>query len=46
MRAALPVILDTLGFVAIVVGVALLFGAWAWLAAGLLLILAGLRAQT
>ena len=39
----LPVVLDVAGFVALVVGTAVLFGAWAWLAAGGLLILAGVR---
>jgi hypothetical protein len=40
------VLLDVAGFVAILVGVWLLAGAWAWIAAGGLLILAGYRAQT
>ncbi len=39
----LPVVLDVAGFVALVVGSWLLFGAWAWLVAGVLLILAGVR---
>ncbi len=41
-----PVLLDVAGFVAITVGVWLLAGEWAWLAAGGLLILAGYRAQS
>ena len=45
-KRSLPVLLDLIGFAAIVVGVWLLAGAWAWLAAGVLLILAGFRAQT
>jgi hypothetical protein len=40
------VLLDLAGFAAITIGVWLLAGAWAWLAAGVLLILAGYRAQT
>jgi hypothetical protein len=46
LRPALPVLLDVAAFVAITVGAARLFGDWAWLIAGLLLILAGLRSQT
>ncbi len=45
-RPALPVLLDVAGFLAIVIGTAILFGAWAWLVAGVLLILSGIRAQT
>jgi cobalamin biosynthesis protein CbiG len=45
-RQSLPVLLDVAGFVAITVGVWLLAGAWAWLAAGGLLVLAGYRAQS
>ena len=41
-----PVLLDFAGFVAITIGVWLLAGDWAWLAAGGLLILAGYRAQS
>ncbi len=40
----LPVVLDAAGFVAVVVGVFLLFGYWGWIAAGGLLMLSGLRA--
>jgi len=40
------VLLDLAGFTAITVGVWLLAGEWAWIAGGLLLILAGYRAQT
>ena len=45
-KRSLPVLLDVAGFVAIVVGVWLLAGSWAWIVAGGLLILAGFRAQT
>ena len=45
-RQSSPVLLDLAGFTAITTGVWFLFGAWAWLAAGVLLILAGYRAQT
>ena len=41
-----PVALDVAGFAAIVVGVWLLAGVWAWVVAGGLLILAGFRAQS
>jgi hypothetical protein len=41
-----PGLLDVAGFTAITVGVWLLAGEWAWLAAGGLLILAGYRAQS
>jgi hypothetical protein len=41
-----PVLLDLAGFTAITVGVYLLFGAWAWVVAGGLLVLAGFRAQS
>jgi hypothetical protein len=41
-----PVLLDVAGFTAITVGVWLLAGEWAWLAAGGLLVLAGYRAQS
>ncbi len=37
----LPVVLDVAAFVALTVGTWLLFGAWAWITAGLLLIVAG-----
>ena len=39
----LPVLLDVAGFVALTVGTWLLFGAWAWITAGVLLILAGIE---
>ncbi len=42
-RALMPVLLDVAGFAALVVGSWLLFGAWAWITAGLLLIVAGVR---
>lgn len=45
-RTALPIVLDVAAFVCIVIGAAVLFGDWAWLVAGFLLILAGLRAQS
>ncbi len=45
-KRSAPVLLDVAGFAAITVGVWLVFGAWAWIAAGGLLILAGFRAQT
>ena len=41
-----PVLLDVAGFVAVTVGVWLLAGVWAWIVAGGLLILAGIRAQS
>ena len=41
-----PVLLDVAGFAAITTGVWILFGAWAWIVAGALLVLAGYRAQT
>jgi hypothetical protein len=41
-----PVLLDVAGFTTITIGVWILAGAWAWIAAGLLLILAGFRAQS
>ncbi len=43
---SLPVVLDVAGFTAITVGVWLLAGAYAWIVAGLLLILAAYRAQS
>ncbi len=46
LRASVPVLLDVAGFTALVVGTAVLFGAWAWLTAGVLLIVAGVRFQT
>ncbi len=46
LRPFLPVILDVAGFTALVIGTAVLFGAWAWLTAGVLLIVAGVRFQT
>ena len=39
----LPVVLDVTGFAALTVGTWLLFGAWAWITAGLLLVVAGVR---
>jgi hypothetical protein len=45
LKARAPVILDVAGFVCIVVGAAILFGAWSLLVAGGLLITAGLRAS-
>ena len=44
-KQAAPVLLDVAGFAAITVGLWLLAGEWAWIVAGLLLILAGYRAQ-
>ncbi len=41
-----PVLLDVAGFTAITVGVWVLAGAWAWIVAGGLLILAAYRAQS
>jgi len=41
-----PVVLDVAGFAALVVGTAVLFGAWAWIVAGVLLVLAGIRFGT
>ncbi len=38
-----PVVLDVAGFAALTVGTWALFGAWAWITAGLLLIAAGVR---
>ena len=46
LKGSLPVVLDVVGFAAITVGVYLLFGYWAWIVAGALLVLAGYRAQT
>ncbi len=47
LRPFLPVILDVAGFAALVVGTAVLFGAWAWYTAGLtLLILSGIHFHT
>ncbi len=46
LARAAPVLLDVAGFVAVTVGVWLLAGEWAWVAAGGLLILAGFRAQS
>jgi hypothetical protein len=45
-QRTLPVLLDVAGFVAITVGVWMLAGAWALIVAGLLLVLAGYRAQS
>ncbi len=41
-----PVILDAVGFVLIAAGVWFLFGWWALIVAGVLLVLAGYRAQS
>ena len=41
----LPVLLDVAAFVAITIGTAILFGPWAWIVAGGLLIAAGIRAS-
>ncbi len=46
LQRTAPVALDAVGFAAITVGVYLLAGAWAWIAAGVLLVLAGFRAQS
>jgi len=43
LRAVLPVILDVAGFTALTIGTWVLFGAWAWMTAGVLLIVAGFR---
>ena len=39
----LPVVLDVAGFTAAVIGTWFLFGAWAWITAAVLLIVAGVR---
>ena len=39
----LPVLLDVAGFAAAVIGTWFLFGAWAWITAAALLILAGIE---
>ena len=44
-RQNAPVVFDAAGFVLIVIGVAILWGDVAWLVAGFLLILAGVRAS-
>ena len=46
VKKSAPVILDLACFAAVTVGGWLLAGAWAWLAAGGLLRLAGYRAQS
>ena len=46
IRSMLPVLLDVAGFAALTVGTWVLFGAWAWMTAGVLLIVAGVRFQT
>ncbi len=46
LQRSLPVVLDVAGFTAITVGVYLLAGAYAWIVAGALLILAAYRAQS
>ena len=43
LRASVPVLLDVAGFTALTVGTWVLFGAWAWMTAGVLLIVAGFR---
>ncbi len=43
LRASVPILLDVAAFAALTVGTWLLFGAWAWITAGLLLIVAGVR---
>ena len=45
-KQSAPVLFDVAGFVAVTVGVWLLAGEWAWIVAGVLLILAGYRAQS
>lgn len=46
VKSSAPVLLDASGFAAITIGVYLLAGAYAWIVAGALLVLAGFRAQT
>ena len=46
LQKSAPVLLDLFGFAAITVGVWFLFGAYAWIVAGLLLILAAYRVQS
>jgi hypothetical protein len=46
LKRAAPVLLDAAGFVAIVVGTARMAGDWAWIVAGVLLVLVGWRAQS
>lgn len=46
VKASAPVLLDVAAFAAIVIGTARLWGDWGWLAAGVLLVLAGLRASS
>ena len=43
---ARPILLDAAAFAAITIGVWLLAGEWAWIVAGVLLVLAGRRAQS
>ena len=45
VKAVGPVLLDLAAFTAIIIGTAVLAGAWAFIVAGGLLILAGLRAS-
>ena len=45
VKTSAPILLDVAAFVALIVGTAVLFGAWAWIVAGVLLVLAGLRAS-
>ena len=46
LKRSLPVVLDVAGFTLVSIGVWLLAGAYAWIVAGLLLILAAYRAQS
>ena len=46
VQRSAPVLLDISGFAAITIGVYLLAGAYAWIVAGALLVLAGFRAQS
>ena len=46
LQRSAPVLLDLSGFAAITIGVWFLFGAYAWIVAGALLVLAGFRAQS
>ena len=45
VKTVLPVLLDVAAFLSLTIGTAILAGAWAWIVAGGLLILAGLRAS-
>ena len=46
VKKSAPVLLDLFGFTAITIGVYLLAGAYAWIVAGALLILAAYRVQS